>query len=153
MTRRAPDSSRKPGWFANPRTLRRAGIALLCVLLAGLGTAALSRYATSAAPTAPPAASTTAAPATTVSVSPPASVAPVATPPTKAASVVHARAPAASVATPAPAATGAAPQANTITSAAAPSLDDIEHRTFEFFWQTANPENGLVPDHWPLGKE
>lgn len=29
------------------------------------------------------------------------------------------------------------------------SLDDIEHRTFEFFWQTANPENGLIPDHWP----
>jgi hypothetical protein len=32
------------------------------------------------------------------------------------------------------------------------SLDDIEHRTFEFFWQTANPENGLVPDHWPPRK-
>ena len=31
------------------------------------------------------------------------------------------------------------------------SLEDIEHRTFEFFWQTANPENGLVPDHWPMG--
>lgn len=30
-----------------------------------------------------------------------------------------------------------------------PSLDDIEHRTFQFFWQTANPDNGLVPDHWP----
>jgi len=30
-----------------------------------------------------------------------------------------------------------------------PSLEDIEHRTFEFFWQTANPKNGLVPDHWP----
>lgn len=29
------------------------------------------------------------------------------------------------------------------------SLDEIEHRTFEFFWQTANPGNGLVPDHWP----
>lgn len=33
------------------------------------------------------------------------------------------------------------------------SLNDLEHRTFEFFWQTANPANGLVPDHWPLGKE
>ncbi|MGH8232683.1 MAG: glucoamylase family protein [Rhodanobacteraceae bacterium] len=33
------------------------------------------------------------------------------------------------------------------------SLNDIEHRTFEFFWQTTNPENGLVPDHWPLGKQ
>ncbi|MGH8111071.1 MAG: glucoamylase family protein [Rhodanobacteraceae bacterium] len=30
-------------------------------------------------------------------------------------------------------------------------LDQIEHRTFEYFWQTANPVNGLVPDHWPLG--
>lgn len=36
---------------------------------------------------------------------------------------------------------------------ATPSLDDIEHRTFEFFWQTTNPENGLVPDHWPMGRE
>ena len=33
--------------------------------------------------------------------------------------------------------------------ATTPSLDDIEHRTFRFFWQTANPDNGLVPDHWP----
>jgi hypothetical protein len=32
------------------------------------------------------------------------------------------------------------------------SLNDIEHRTFEFFWQTANPENGLIPDHWPMGE-
>ncbi|HWG10768.1 MAG TPA: glucoamylase family protein [Rhodanobacteraceae bacterium] len=32
-------------------------------------------------------------------------------------------------------------------------LDDLEHRTFEYFWKTANPQNGLVPDHWPLGKE
>src|SRR5690242_18354666 len=32
-------------------------------------------------------------------------------------------------------------------------LDDLEHRTFAYFWQTANPQNGLVPDHWPLGKE
>ncbi|HEX9162459.1 MAG TPA: glucoamylase family protein [Thermoanaerobaculia bacterium] len=28
-------------------------------------------------------------------------------------------------------------------------LDDLEHRTFNFFWQTANPQNGLVPDRWP----
>ncbi|HET6586359.1 MAG TPA: glucoamylase family protein [Oleiagrimonas sp.] len=28
-------------------------------------------------------------------------------------------------------------------------LDDLERRTFEFFWDTANPANGLVPDHWP----
>ena len=28
-------------------------------------------------------------------------------------------------------------------------LDDLERRTFDFFWQTANPDNGLVPDRWP----
>lgn len=30
-----------------------------------------------------------------------------------------------------------------------PFLDDLEHRTFRYFWETANPHNGLVPDHWP----
>jgi hypothetical protein len=28
-------------------------------------------------------------------------------------------------------------------------LDDLQHRTFLFFWETANPKNGLVPDRWP----
>jgi hypothetical protein len=28
-------------------------------------------------------------------------------------------------------------------------LDDIEHRTFDYFWKTANPDNGLVPDRYP----
>ncbi|MGZ5477567.1 MAG: glucoamylase family protein [Thermoanaerobaculia bacterium] len=28
-------------------------------------------------------------------------------------------------------------------------LEDLEHRTFNFFWETANPQNGLVPDRWP----
>jgi hypothetical protein len=28
-------------------------------------------------------------------------------------------------------------------------LDDLEKRTFDFFWETANPENGMVPDRWP----
>ena len=36
---------------------------------------------------------------------------------------------------------------------AAPSdqalLDDLEARTFRYFWDTANPANGLVPDRWP----
>lgn len=32
------------------------------------------------------------------------------------------------------------------------SLGQLEHRTFDFFWKTANPENGLVPDHWPMRK-
>lgn len=25
-------------------------------------------------------------------------------------------------------------------------LDDLSERTFRFFWETANPANGLVPD-------
>src|SRR4051812_4622529 len=28
-------------------------------------------------------------------------------------------------------------------------FDDIERRTFLFFWDTANPKNGLVPDRCP----
>lgn len=28
-------------------------------------------------------------------------------------------------------------------------LDDLQKRTFEWFWDTANPANGLVPDRWP----
>jgi hypothetical protein len=27
--------------------------------------------------------------------------------------------------------------------------DEIERRTFQWFWDTANPRNGLVPDRWP----
>jgi hypothetical protein len=27
--------------------------------------------------------------------------------------------------------------------------DTLEERTFRFFWETANPSNGLVPDRWP----
>jgi hypothetical protein len=30
-----------------------------------------------------------------------------------------------------------------------PLLDDLERRTFDFFWETANPANGLVPDRYP----
>ena len=30
-----------------------------------------------------------------------------------------------------------------------PLFDDIERRTFDFFWATANPANGLVPDRYP----
>ena len=29
------------------------------------------------------------------------------------------------------------------------SIDDLERRTFQWFWDTANPRNGLVPDRWP----
>src|SRR3984885_2126985 len=28
-------------------------------------------------------------------------------------------------------------------------LEDIEHKTFDFFWANANPKNGLVPDRYP----
>ncbi len=30
-----------------------------------------------------------------------------------------------------------------------PFLIDLEERTFRFFWDTANPQNGLVPDRYP----
>lgn len=34
--------------------------------------------------------------------------------------------------------------------AAAPlQLDVLQERTFRYFWDLANPENGLVPDRWP----
>ncbi|MFL5348896.1 MAG: glucoamylase family protein [Hyalangium sp.] len=34
-------------------------------------------------------------------------------------------------------------------SSAQEVLDDLEERTFRYFWETANPENGLVPDRYP----
>ena len=38
-------------------------------------------------------------------------------------------------------------------AAPAPTLprfyDDLAERTFRFFWETANADNGLVPDRWP----
>jgi hypothetical protein len=33
--------------------------------------------------------------------------------------------------------------------AAVPFLDDLQKRTFDFFWETTNPANGLVPDRYP----
>src|SRR5438094_9394947 len=30
-----------------------------------------------------------------------------------------------------------------------PFLDTVETRTFRWFWDTTNPNNGLVPDRWP----
>lgn len=30
-----------------------------------------------------------------------------------------------------------------------PLFDDLERRTFDYFWELANPGNGLVPDRWP----
>ena len=34
-------------------------------------------------------------------------------------------------------------------SAVDPFLDILQERTFKFFWESANPRNGLVPDRWP----
>ena len=39
--------------------------------------------------------------------------------------------------------------AATDTAPGAFSIDDLERRTFQWFWDTANPANGLVPDRWP----
>ncbi len=36
-----------------------------------------------------------------------------------------------------------------ITSSDAAFLDTVQHRTFDWFWETTNPRNGLVPDRWP----
>ncbi|MBY8828400.1 glucoamylase family protein [Hephaestia mangrovi] len=30
-----------------------------------------------------------------------------------------------------------------------PPIDDLQHRTFQYFWDTSNPKNGLAPDRWP----
>jgi len=30
-----------------------------------------------------------------------------------------------------------------------PLLDDLQKRTFNFFWETAEPGTGLIPDRWP----
>lgn len=30
-----------------------------------------------------------------------------------------------------------------------PLLDDVHRRSFDFFWDTGNPRNGLIPDRWP----
>ena len=30
-----------------------------------------------------------------------------------------------------------------------PLVDDLEHRTFDYFWELGSPVNGLVPDRWP----
>ncbi len=32
---------------------------------------------------------------------------------------------------------------------AGPFLDTLQARTFDFFWETTNPQNGLTPDRWP----
>lgn len=41
------------------------------------------------------------------------------------------------------------PPALAARAALPPLFDDIERRTFEFFWATANASNGMVPDRYP----
>ena len=36
-----------------------------------------------------------------------------------------------------------------VTTAVDPFLEDLERKTFEWFWDTTNASNGLVPDRWP----
>jgi len=31
-----------------------------------------------------------------------------------------------------------------------PLFDDLEKRTFDYFWDTADPDNGLIPDRYPF---
>ncbi len=33
-----------------------------------------------------------------------------------------------------------------------PLFDDLEKRTFDYFWDTANPDNGLIPDRYPYSE-
>ncbi len=51
----------------------------------------------------------------------------------------------------APAAVTALPAAaiRRITANSRGMYRDIERRTFEYFWDTTNPRNGLAPDRWP----
>jgi hypothetical protein len=37
----------------------------------------------------------------------------------------------------------------TASTAVDPFLAELQERTFKFFWDTANPDNGLVPDRYP----
>ena len=51
-------------------------------------------------------------------------------------------------AAPTPATERAAP-AYVATPAQAAFLDTVQRRTFDWFWETTNASNGLVPDRWP----
>ncbi len=45
--------------------------------------------------------------------------------------------------------TGCTVSARTIPRDGVRLAKDVQERSFRFFWETANPENGLVPDRWP----
>ncbi|HEX5831933.1 MAG TPA: glucoamylase family protein [Gemmatimonadaceae bacterium] len=55
----------------------------------------------------------------------------------------------------APAGSGAAPRTGDVARVAPPAvdtaafLDTLQRRTFDWFWETTNPRNGLTPDRWP----
>ncbi len=60
------------------------------------------------------------------------------------------QAPATVVAPPAPVVAAVNPPAYPSPPPALPTLfDDLQRRSFDYFWETANPANGLVPDRWP----
>jgi len=43
------------------------------------------------------------------------------------------------------------PRKRLVAERSEPFLDELQARTFRFFWELANPANGLVPDRWPDG--
>ena len=76
--------------------------------------------------------------------------------PSPAAQAPAARAPAASISLPSassPAATLAAEASGALREPQSvlfdPFLSELEERTFHYFWDTANPKNGLIPDRYP----
>ena len=42
-----------------------------------------------------------------------------------------------------------APVARAHSAELPPLFDDLERRSFDYFWDLGNPDNGLVPDRWP----
>ena len=42
---------------------------------------------------------------------------------------------------------------DTLPKAQQKSLDELERRTFEYFYDSANASNGQMPDHWPQRSE
>ena len=44
---------------------------------------------------------------------------------------------------------GCAPASGLVPMPGVLDLDDLERRTFQWFWDTGNAANGLVPDRWP----
>lgn len=45
--------------------------------------------------------------------------------------------------------TGAATGAPGAVAALDPVIDDLQHRSFRWFWDTTNARNGMTPDRWP----